>query len=76
METLSQFIIFVFGVAAVFMSQSEDKTLVKWSCIAGLISQPFWFYSSYVNDQWGVFAMSFFYAFAWGKGINTHWIKK
>ena len=76
MENLSQFVIFVFGVSAIFISQSSDKSLVKWSCIAGLIAQPFWFYSSYISGQWGIFSMSFFYTFAWAKGIKTYWLGK
>ena len=75
MDIISQIAIFIFGVSAIFMSQSPNHTTQKWACIAGLIGQPFWYYTSFVNAQWGIFAMSFFYTFAWARGFRTYWMK-
>lgn len=74
-DIISQVIIFVFGVSAIFMSQSINPNTQKWACIFGLTAQPFWYYVSFVGEQWGIFAMSFFYTFAWGRGLLTYWRK-
>ena len=41
----------------------------------GLAGQPFWFYTTWQAEQWGIFILSFFYAGAWAKGIYNYWIK-
>lgn len=75
MDIMSQCIIFIFGVSAIFMSQSPNRDNKKWACILGLIGQPFWFYASFISGQWGIFCMSFFYTFAWARGFLTYWRK-
>ena len=72
---ISQIFIALTGVIAIYLSQSSgDK--VKYACLFGLASQPFWFYSAYIANQWGIFILCIFYTFAWMKGVKTHWIKK
>lgn len=73
-DIIIQIFIFVFGVSAIFMSQSKNINIRKWACIVGLTGQPFWIYSTFINAQWGIFLVSFFYTLAWFKGIKTYWI--
>jgi len=73
---IDQIALGVTGVVAIFLSQSRQESYRKWACIFGLIGQPFWFYTTYIHEQWGVFALCFFYAAAWMKGLYTNWIKK
>lgn len=40
-----------------------------------LISEPFWLYSSWNSRQWGIFALSLWYAFSFINGIYNHWWK-
>jgi hypothetical protein len=75
MNGVEQIGIAVFGVAAIRLSQDHRVTVQRWACIAGLCAQPFWFWTTYVNQQWGIFALSFFYSWAWLKGLRTYWIK-
>ncbi len=60
-------------VIAIYLSQSDGKN-VKYACIFGLASQPFWFYSAYTTEQWGVFITSLFCCAAWLKGLKIHWL--
>jgi len=69
-----QIFIAFFGVTAIFLSQSSNKKLVKYACLFGLASQPFWFYSAYQAEQWGILTLCCFYTLAWFKGVKTHWI--
>ena len=61
------------GVSAVWLSQDKNEKRRRWAPILGLIGQPFWFYSSYVAEQWGIFALSIMYTYGWAKGIKTYW---
>jgi len=71
---MEQIAIALTGVTAIFLSQSKGN-LPKYACLFGLAGQPFWFYSAYTAEQWGIFILCLFYTFAWAKGVKTHWIK-
>lgn len=75
MNGVEQIGIAVFGVAAIRLSQDARDTVRRWACIAGLCAQPFWFFTTYVNAQWGIFALSFIYTWAWWRGVRTYWLK-
>lgn len=73
---LTQIAIFIFGVSAILLVGYKDDEIRKWGFVLGLIGQPFWIYSSYQSEQWGILLMTLFYTFSWSRGIYTHWIKK
>lgn len=73
-EIASQVAIFVFGVTAIWLSQSPDRAVSAWACVFGLASQPFFFYSTWRAKQWGMLLLTCFYAFAWARGVNTFWL--
>lgn len=62
------------GVTAIFLSQDKREHVRKWACISGLIGQPFWFYSSWVAGQFGIFILCFLYTLAWARGFKAHWM--
>lgn len=62
------------GVTAIYLSQDKRENVRKWACIFGLIGQPFWFYSSWTAEQYGIFALCFLYTFAWARGFKAHWM--
>ena len=72
---IEQIAIALFGVTAVFLSQDNRPLVRKWAPILGLCSQPFWFYATFKAGQWGIFGLSFLYAFSWGRGFYYQWIK-
>lgn len=74
--TNEQTYIALFGVTAIALSQSKQVKYQKWACVFGLIGQPFWFYTSYRTQQWGIFALCFLYSAAWTRGAYNHWIKR
>jgi len=71
-DTISQFVIFFTGVAAIFLVARRNK----WGFVLGLIGQPFWFITTYLHGQWGLFFLNFAYAFVWGYGIYEWFFKK
>lgn len=44
----------------------------KLGFLFGIVGQPFWFYSTYAAEQWGMFAISFWFAINHIKGFITH----
>ncbi len=72
---IEQIMIAVFGLTAVFFSQTKNKKLNKIACLFGMAAQPFWIYSTYTNELWGMLVLTMFYTFAWGVGIKNNWFK-
>ena len=63
----------LFGAAAIYLVGLEpNNPYQKWGYVVGLISQPFWLYSSFKMRNWGIFYLSIFYTYSWGVGIVNH----
>lgn len=73
---MEQIFIALTGVIAIYLTQQNNDTIKKYACIFGMAGQPFWFYSSYTNEQWGIFVLCVFYTYSWGLGIYNNWIKR
>ena len=73
---MDQVAIALTGVVAIWLSQDHREGLRKYACIFGLVGQPFWFYSAYSAEQWGIFVLCIFYTYAWFKGFRLHWINR
>ena len=72
---IEQIGIAICGLTAVFLSQDSRESWRKWACIFGMAGQPFWFWATLPAEQWGILALCFFYAYSWGRGIKTYWLK-
>lgn len=73
---IAQIGIALFGVIAVWLSQASNAEQRKYACLFGMASQPFWFYSAYTAQQWGILALCFLYAASWLRGFHAHWVKQ
>ncbi|CAB3742705.1 hypothetical protein LMG24238_06926 [Paraburkholderia sediminicola] len=71
---IEQIAIGVLGAGAAFLSQDTKPERRRFACLFGLAGQPFWFYTTYQSQQWGMFALSILYAIAWVRGFATHWL--
>lgn len=59
----------VFGPVAIFLANSKTSRWRFWGGICGLCSQPFWFLTTWQNQQWAIFVLSVFYTISWGRGV-------
>jgi hypothetical protein len=75
-DVIPQLLIGLLGVTAIWLSQDKRDHVRRFGCLFGLASQPFWFYSAWTAEQWGIFALCFFYTWAWLKGVRTFWWRK
>lgn len=73
---IAQAWISIFGVLAIWLSQDARSEFRRWAPICGLLAQPAWFWTTYANAQWGIFALCFVYSWAWFKGVRTYWLKR
>ncbi len=63
-----QLIIFFCSVLAIhFISEKRFKI----GSAIGLLGQPFWMYSSWFNDQWGIFLLSLWYGLCYFKMLTN-----
>lgn len=72
---MEQVLIAFTGVIAILISQQSNDKYKKYACLFGMAGQPFWFYSAYMNEQWGIFVLCIFYSFSWAVGIKNNWLK-
>lgn len=73
---IAQLGITLFGVTAVWLSQSAEIRFQRWASVFGLLGQPFWFWTSIEHKQWGILALCFLYSYSWFRGFKRFWLKK
>jgi len=73
MDIISQIMIMICGASAIWLVGRKEYWK-RWGYVIGLIGQPFWFYTTIVNEQWGIFLMTLFYTYSWGQGLYNYWI--
>lgn len=69
-DQISQVAIIVLGVGASILIARKNKLGV----LMAFLSEPFWFATSYINKQWGVFLISILYTGTWGYAVYK-WFK-
>ena len=74
-DIISQTLIAIFGISAVYLSQQSNDDLKKWASVCGLISQPFWFYSMVQSEQYIIVLLCVLYTISWGVGFRNYWIR-
>ena len=65
LDAVSQIAIALFGLSSIFLIAKKNK----WGFVLALIAQPFWFITTYIHEQWGIFALSFVYGGTWLYGF-------
>ncbi|MBI2589542.1 nicotinamide mononucleotide transporter [Candidatus Berkelbacteria bacterium] len=72
LETIAQLAIFGFGISSIVLVARKNK----WGFVFGLLTQPFWIYTAFINEQWGIFFVSFAYAASWSYGVYQWFYKE
>ena len=74
MDYIAQGVIAVLGVSAIWFSQDSLVSRQRIAPILGLLAQPAWFYTAIINEQYGLFVLSFLYSYSWWRGFKRHWL--
>lgn len=69
-----QFLLFSLSGYAIYLTQHRNREKNKQACLFGLISQPFWWYTAIVNQQWGVLALNIYCTYSWLTGFYNNYI--
>ena len=65
--------IVITGASGVLLISSSNPRYRMWAGIIGIIGQPFWITTSYINDQYGIMFLVLIYGYGWYKAIvNNH----
>jgi nicotinamide riboside transporter PnuC len=72
LDEIAQVGLTLFSVAAIFLVAKKNK----WGFVIGLLSEPFWFITSYLNKQWGIFILTCVYTVTWAYGIYEWFYKE
>ena len=62
------------GCVAIWLTQQGNDNWKKYACLFGLAGQPFWIYSSYNAEQYGILAMTILYSYSWLVGVKNNWL--
>ena len=73
---MEQLAIVVTGCVAIWLVNEPREALRKWASVVGLIGQPFWFYSSWTSEQWGILVVTVVYTLAWIRGFRHAWMSQ
>jgi hypothetical protein len=71
LDTIAQIGLFALSVSAILLVARKNK----WGFVAGLLAQPFWFLTAYLNGQWGVFLTSAVLTISWAYGVYNWFFK-
>lgn len=76
LDVIAQIIIATCGVTAIGLTQTGVRKFMRFAPVFGLMSQPAWFYTTFTNEQWGIFTLSFFYWSMWAYGLYNFWFNE
>lgn len=65
LDAIAQIGIAIFGITSILLVAKKNK----WGFVVGLLSQPFYFITVILNEQWGIFIAAIFYTVSWIYGI-------
>lgn len=73
---IEQWAIGILGTLAIYFSQQRNDNFKRYACLFGLAAQPFWYYTSYNAQQWGILTVSILYTLGWLIGLKNYWLSK
>ena len=71
-DTISQIGVAVLMIPAIILVARKNK----WGFILGVLAQPFFFITTYMHKQWGLFLLALIYTGSWTYGVYEWFYKK
>lgn len=69
---VGQTVILICTSIAIFLLLAENPKLRFYGCIVGLLGQPFWLYSTWHSQQYGMLIVSVWYTLNYFRGIRNN----
>lgn len=71
---IDQLFLASFGLLAVWCLSRNRLSTRRYGYIFGLCSQPFWYWTTFNNGQWGLFILTGCYSVIYCRGFYLHWL--
>ena len=73
LDYASQGIITFTGFTSLYLMASQDPRMRYYAGLVGLFGEPFWFFTAWVNNQYGVMLLVFVYGVNWTRLAYSNW---
>jgi len=73
LDWISQGIITCTGFLSLYLMASQESKTRLYAGLVGLLGEPFWFFTAYVNEQYGVMLLVFVYGVNWVRLVHSNW---
>jgi len=64
-DILCQVILVFTGCGSLYLMASQQAEHRMWAALIGLLGEPFWLTTAFINGQWGVVALACVYGASW-----------
>ena len=65
----------ILSMTTVYLLTRKDE-IMKYGYLVGLISQPFWLFTTWYHHQPGLFIAAIFFTCRWSIGVKNYVIKR
>jgi nicotinamide riboside transporter PnuC len=73
LDYTSQAIITFTGFTSLYLMASQDPRMRYYAGLVGLFGEPFWFFTAWVNAQYGVMMLVLVYGVNWARLAYFNW---
>ena len=75
LDYTSQGIITCTGFLSLYLLASQEAKKRMYAGLVGLFGEPFWFFTAYVNGQYGVMLLVLVYGINWARIARSNYIE-
>ena len=73
LDYVSQAIITCTGFLSLYLMASQDPRTRFYAGCVGMFREPFWFFTAWVNGQYGIMLLVFVYGVNWGRLMYSNY---
>lgn len=65
LDYASQAVITCTGFLSLYLMASQEAKVRMYAGLVGLFGEPFWFFTAYINEQYGILVLVLIYGVNW-----------
>lgn len=73
LDAFAQTVITCTGCTSLYLLASQSPRVRMWGAIVGLIGEPFWLTTAWINEQAGIVLLAFVYGVNWTRIAFYNW---
>ena len=75
-EIAANVCVFALTGGGIYLVGRPESGKRRWGYLMALAAQPIWLVMSFQKDLWGIFGLTLFCCYGWGRGCWLHWVKR